>query len=66
MTASKRAASGHLSRRSVLQSGAGLAGLAVASTIGAPAIAQSRSIKIGSYGGYFEDSFKSHVYPAFT
>jgi putative spermidine/putrescine transport system substrate-binding protein len=68
MKTSKLAVPGtrHLSRRSVLRTGAGLAGLAAASTIGAPAIAQSRSIKIGSYGGYFEDSFKSHVYPAFT
>ena len=31
-----------------------------------PAIAQSRTLKVGSYGGYFEDSFKKHVYPAFT
>ncbi|MEM6946365.1 MAG: extracellular solute-binding protein, partial [Pseudomonadota bacterium] len=50
-------------RRRVL---AGTAGLAAVSALGAPAIAKSRSIKIGSYGGYFEDSFKKHVYPAFT
>ena len=29
-------------------------------------MAQERSLKVGSYGGYFEDSFKAHVYPAFT
>lgn len=41
--------------------------VAAASAFGSfPAIAQKRSIKIGSYGGYFEDSFKKHVYPAFT
>ncbi|MEO0387979.1 MAG: extracellular solute-binding protein [Pseudomonadota bacterium] len=55
----------HISRRAVLAQGAGLA--AATSVIGTPLIAQSgRSLKIGSYGGYFEDSFKKHVYPAFT
>ena len=55
------------SRRRVLKSAAGAAGLAAASgVIGAPAIAQSRSIRVGSYGGYFENSFKEHVYPEFT
>ncbi|MEM6679248.1 MAG: extracellular solute-binding protein [Pseudomonadota bacterium] len=50
-------------RRRIL---AGATGLAAVSALGAPAIAQARSIKVGSYGGYFEDSFKKHVYPAFT
>lgn len=55
-----------VSRRDVLKLGAGLSVLA-AGSIHAPAIiASERSIKIGSYGGYFEDSFKKHVYPAFT
>ena len=33
-----------------------------------PAIvhAQSRSIKVGVYGGYFKDSFDSHIFPEFT
>jgi len=52
-----------LSRRGLLKA---TAGAAAVSALGAPALAQSRSIKIGSYGGYFEDSFKAHVYPAFT
>ncbi|MEM1313363.1 MAG: extracellular solute-binding protein [Pseudomonadota bacterium] len=52
-----------LTRRSLLKTGAAVA---AASALGAPALASARSIKIGSYGGYFEDSFKSHVYPAFT
>ena len=52
-----------MTRRGLLKAGAGIA---AASALGAPALAQSRSIKIGSYGGYFEDSFKAHVYPAFT
>jgi len=50
-------------KRQLLKSGA--AGVA-ASALATPLIAQSRSVKIGSYGGYFEDSFKTHVYPAFT
>ncbi len=54
-------------RRTVLKTGASLGGLAtLAAVTGTPLIAQSRSLKIGSYGGYFEDSFKEHVYPAFT
>ena len=54
-------------RRTILKAGAGLAGLAAAAPIlGAPALAKERSIKVGSYGGYFEDSFKKHVYPEFT
>ena len=52
-----------LSRRRLL---AGTAGLAAASSLGTPLLAQPRSLKVGSYGGYFEDSFKAHVYPAFT
>ncbi len=52
-----------LSRRSLLRTGAAAASVAA---LGAPALAQTRTIKIGSYGGYFEDSFKQHVYPEFT
>ncbi len=56
-----------MNRRTLLKTGGSVAGLAAASSvIGTPLIAQSRSLKIGSYGGYFEDSFKEHVYPAFT
>lgn len=50
-------------RRTVLKSG--VATLA-ASTLGTPLIAQTRSIKVGAYGGYFENSFKEFVYPEFT
>jgi len=53
-----------MNRRSVLKTG--VAGVAAASGLATPLIAQERSLKIGSYGGYFEDSFKAHVYPAFT
>ncbi len=52
-----------MNRRTLLKSGA--AGVA-ASTLATPLIAQSRSVKVGSYGGYFENSFKEFVYPEFT
>lgn len=56
-----------MTRRSVLRKGAALTGLAAASgAIGTPLIAQARTLRIGSYGGYFENSFKEHVFPAFT
>lgn len=53
-----------LTRRSVLKSGA--ASVAASSLLASPLIAQTRSLKVGSYGGYFENSFKEFVYPAFT
>lgn len=56
-----------INRRTLLKTAGSVAGMAAASSvIGTPLIAQSRSLKIGSYGGYFEDSFKEYVYPAFT
>jgi putative spermidine/putrescine transport system substrate-binding protein len=55
-----------LTRRTLLRTGSA-AGLAAATgTLASPLIAQSRSLKIGSYGGYFENSFKEHVFPLFT
>ncbi len=66
MTAKRLHTAQSMTRRDMLKASAG-AGLALTSTaLAAPAIAKSRSIKIGAYGGYFEDSFKSYVYPAFT
>lgn len=54
-----------ITRRHLIQTTAG-AGLAAASgMLAAPALAQSRSIKIGSYGGYFEDTHKDFIYPEF-
>ena len=53
----------NIKRRTLLKTGA--ASLA-ASSLAAPLIAQSRSVKVGSYGGYFENSFKEFVYPEFT
>lgn len=55
-----------LTRRKLLKTSASLGALAASGTLAAPALAQGRSIKVGSYGGYFEDSLKKHVYPAFT
>lgn len=52
-----------INRRTLLKSGAASV---AASSLATPLIAQSRSLKVGSYGGYFEDSFKSFVYPEFT
>jgi putative spermidine/putrescine transport system substrate-binding protein len=52
-----------MNRRTLLKTGA--AGLAT-SALASPLIAAERSIRIGSYGGYFENSFKEHVYPEFT
>ena len=54
------------SRRGVLKGGTAL-GLAAGVGFYAPAvIASDRIIKIGSYGGYFENSFVDHIYPEFT
>ena len=54
-------------RRRVLRTAAGTAGLAAAASVfPAPALAARRTLKVGSYGGYFENSFKEHVYPEFT
>lgn len=54
-----------LSRRSLL---AGAAGLAGAAAIGFPAVKTraAQTLKVGTYGGYFKDSFDQHIYPDFT
>ncbi|SEO37133.1 putative spermidine/putrescine transport system substrate-binding protein [Salinihabitans flavidus] len=43
-------------------------GVAALGTLAAPSIllAQGQSLKVGTYGGYFEESFKTHIYPDFT
>ncbi len=50
-------------RRRIL--GAGLAGAAM---MAMPPLlrAQEKSIKVGTYGGFFEESFKKYIYPDFT
>ncbi|MQQ09788.1 extracellular solute-binding protein [Epibacterium sp. SM1979] len=56
-----------MNRRALLKSAGSVAGLTAASSvIGTPLIAKERSLKIGAYGGYFENSLKEHVYSAFT
>ena len=53
-----------ITRRKVLQAGAGFA---AAATIGAPAIlhAQTRTLKITTWGGKWGDIMKATVLPAF-
>jgi putative spermidine/putrescine transport system substrate-binding protein len=43
-------------------------GAAALGTLAAPSVlrAQSGPLKIGTYGGYFEESFRTHIYPDFT
>jgi putative spermidine/putrescine transport system substrate-binding protein len=52
-------------RRRVLAGAAALAGTAV---LGFPAIRTraAQTLKVGTYGGYFKDSFDQHIYPDFT
>ena len=43
-------------------------GAATLGTLAAPSLlrAQSTALKVGTYGGYFEESFKEHIFPDFT
>jgi putative spermidine/putrescine transport system substrate-binding protein len=52
-----------MKRRTLLLTGA--AGL---STLAAPTLlrAQGAPLKVGTYGGYFQESFETHVFPDFT
>jgi putative spermidine/putrescine transport system substrate-binding protein len=52
-----------VSRRAVMAGSLAGAGL-----LAMPAVlrAQDRSLKVGVYGGYFKDSFDTHVFPEFT
>ncbi len=47
---------------------AGTAALAGAAIMGFPAIRAraAQTLKVGTYGGYFKDSFDKHIYPDFT
>ncbi|GAA6159909.1 ABC transporter substrate-binding protein [Ruegeria sp. HU-ET01832] len=52
-----------LSRRRFL----GTAAATGAATLAAPAIVQAaQPLKVGTYGGFFEDSFKQFIFPEFT
>jgi putative spermidine/putrescine transport system substrate-binding protein len=54
-----------ISRRRLMQ---GAAGIAAAAAIGMPAmhVRAAGSLKVGTYGGYFKDSFDKFIYPDFT
>ncbi len=55
------------SRRAVLRgAGGALAAAALPMPFIRPARAAARSIRISTFGGYFERMFAQHVYPAFT
>jgi putative spermidine/putrescine transport system substrate-binding protein len=47
---------------------AGTAAVAGAAAIGFPALCAraAGTLKVGTYGGYFKDSFDEHIFPAFT
>jgi putative spermidine/putrescine transport system substrate-binding protein len=46
----------------------GASALAAATVAGFPAsrVRAAGTLKVGTYGGYFKDSFDEHIYPAFT
>ncbi|HXV24365.1 MAG TPA: ABC transporter substrate-binding protein [Alphaproteobacteria bacterium] len=60
-----RRARSRLGRRGVL---AGMAGVAGTAILGFPSIRvrAAQTLKVGTYGGYFKDSFDQHIYPDFT
>src|SRR5690625_1546992 len=59
----KKLSNSPMSRRTVLGAGVASAGL-----LAMPSLlrAQDRSIKVGVHGGYFKESFDSHIFPDFT
>jgi putative spermidine/putrescine transport system substrate-binding protein len=61
----RKPAGSALGRRKFLGGAAALAGAAV---LGFPAIRTraAQTLKVGTYGGYFKDSFDQHIYPDFT
>lgn len=61
---SKKATRKVVSRRRVLQGAAGLAATAIA--MPAIHVRAGQSLKVGTYGGYFEESFVNFIYPDFT
>ncbi len=55
-----------INRRSFITRSAAAGGLLA---IGAPSILRAqadRTLKVGTYGGYFQDSFNEHIFPEFT
>lgn len=53
-------------RRGLLKATAAASALAAAGVAAPTVRAQQRTLKIGTYGGYFEESFRKHIYPDFT
>jgi len=66
MQSKKIQQSDEFNRRKFLKTSAGVGVALATGMVTALAIAKKRSIKVGAYGGYFEDSFKKYVYPEFT
>ncbi len=65
MNATTDRAAAAISRRRLLT---GASSVAAAALVGFPSIRTraATSLKVGTYGGYFKDSFDEHIYPAFT
>jgi putative spermidine/putrescine transport system substrate-binding protein len=65
MSAGTGAVAAAISRRRLL---AGASAVAATAVVGFPAIRTraATTLKVGTYGGYFKDSFDEHIYPAFT
>jgi putative spermidine/putrescine transport system substrate-binding protein len=65
MTGGSRSTAAAISRRCLL---AGAGAVAATTVVGFPAIRTraAETLKVGTYGGYFQDSFDEHIYPAFT
>lgn len=58
------AAAPRLTRRQFIATSTAVAG---AAAIGCPAIVRAAEpLKVGTYGGYFKDSFDQHIFPDFT
>lgn len=55
-----------LTRRAILKASAATLGAAALSAPFVSRAASSGPLRVGTYGGYFQDSFDAHVYPDFT
>lgn len=53
-------------RRSFVAATAGLLAATSALGLGAPRARAAGPLRVGTYGGYFKDSFDAHIYPDFT
>ncbi len=55
-----------LTRRGILKTSVASLGMAALSMPFVGRAAASEPLKVGTYGGYFQDSFDTHIYPDFT